>query len=127
MRRTILLCVVVLLALALVAPTATAIPKEPKGCPAEASVWTEIGFVTDPSQAWRSTTFYAWYWAIPEAIAVWHQRGRTDEQIYFFFVPFFETIDRNGDSSICAWYIGGNPGTPDDFISVVDNNANAQH
>ena len=126
MRRTILPCVVVLLALGLAVPAATAIP-EPKGCPAEESIWTEVDYVTEGN--FKATGLYDWYWNVGDGAAIEALRdltGETDRQIYFGAAEWLATVvDRNADLGVCVWWLGGNPGQFDAVVSAVDNNSNA--
>jgi hypothetical protein len=124
MRRIILLGAVMVLVLLFVAPDAGAIPKEAKGCPSDSSVWLEVSHPNDPGVDWENTSFWQWYSALPGALDVWYEAGYTDhEEIYWFFL--MNRVDRNDDDAVCAWHIGSIPGVPDDYISIVDNNANA--
>jgi hypothetical protein len=129
MRKTILLVVVLLVALVLAAPAATAIP-EPKGCPAEASVWTLVEFGQTPFTANSLYTFY--FVDHPEAAAAFAEYfgfvlPGDEEQAYVLAEEIVAPVDRNGDQKLCIWWIGGNPGLPDYVASSVDNNSNAQH
>ena len=130
MRRTILLVFAALLALALVAPAATATPKEAKGCPAEPSVWTLVEFGLTP---YTENTFYEFYFVTyPDAAAAFAEANGwvlpEDEAIaYAAAEEMVASIDRNGDFQFCTFWIGGNPGLEDYWISVVDNNSNANH
>jgi hypothetical protein len=123
MRRTLLFLSALILLMA-IAPSAAA-DMPPKGCPAEASVWTEVDYVA--SGTYTGTTFYTWYWSVGDQAAITTMRaitGWTDDQIYFFFADFFvDRADRNADSHVCVSWLGGNPGILDDFLSIVDNNS----
>jgi hypothetical protein len=130
MRRTILVVVVVLLALVVVAPSAGTIPKEPKGCPAEASVWTLVEFGQTPYTANSLYTFY--FVEHAEAAAAFAEffglvLPQDEEAAYILAESIVAPVDRNGDQQVCVWWIGGNPGLPDWYASIVDNNSNAQH
>jgi hypothetical protein len=131
MRRTVLLFVVVLLTLALVAPMATAVPKEPKGCPADQSVWTLVAYVPPPADpaTYMATSFWQFYFVDTGGGAqLMANTGWTDIAAYEWLVGILDAnVDKNGDDQICAWWIGGQPGLDDSLISVVDNNANAPH
>jgi hypothetical protein len=128
MRRTILLVVVLVVALVLVAPAATAIP-EPKGCPAEASVWTLVEFGQTP---YTANSLFTWYFVEhPVAAADFAEifgftLPEDEEEAYELAEGIVAPVDRNGDQKLCIWWIGGNPGVPDYAASSVDNNSNAQ-
>jgi hypothetical protein len=130
MRRTIPVVVVVLLALVVVAPGAGAIPREPKGCPAAASVWTLVEFGQTPYTANSLYTFY--FVNHPEAAAAFAEffgllLPQDEEAAYILAEAIVAPVDRNGDQQLCVWWIGENPGLPDWYASIVDNNSNAQH
>jgi hypothetical protein len=131
MRRTILPFVEVLLVVALVAPTAAAVPKEPKGCPADASIWTPVAYVPPPADpaTYMATSFWQFYFVDTGGGAqLIANTGWTDVEAYEWLIGLLDAgVDKNADDQLCAWWIGGLPGQDDSFLSVVDNNASAPH
>jgi len=132
MRRMLLLVVGVLLPMVLVAPAAMAIPEEPKGCPAEASVWTLVSF---GAENYKDDSFYTFYFVTyseaAEALAAYYgyDLNLPDEEaaVYDIAVEAVASIDFNGDLQFCTFWLGGNPGKEDYWISVIDNRSNANH
>lgn len=130
MQKVGLSATVTVLALMLTAPAANATPKEAKGCPAEPSVWTEVQFGRDPYTANSLYTFY--FVTNPDAGEAFAEANGLvlpgdAAAAYDLLEQIVAPIDRNGDFDFCAWWIGGTPGQADYFISVVDNNSNAQY
>jgi hypothetical protein len=137
MRKTILLAVVVLLALVLVAPAASAIP-EPKGCPAEAAGWyftdyVTAGLPTDPGYVDSVEESGLWTVMFELTIvgpAYMEAYGFTAAETYYIWSHgTVEVVDRNADDVICVDLrnsgADGPPAFPDYVLSVIDNNANA--
>lgn len=130
MRRAILLCVAVVLALVLVSPAATAIPKQPKGCPAEPSIWTLVSFGAEP---YTANSLYKFYFVdnrtAAEAFAEVEgfELPRDEAEAYDLVEEEVAGVDRNGDHNLCMFWLGGNLGMEDYWVSVVDNNSNASH
>jgi hypothetical protein len=123
----------------MVAPPAAAIPKEAKGCPADASVWTQVEYVSDPEPGnFETTSFYTYYWNLTteddvKVVDYWQDtygEQWTDLAIYSAFAGSFDrVIDRNDDNAVCIWWIGehyiGQTHKDMTYVSLVDNNANA--
>ena len=132
MRRTILLAAAVALVLAMVGTPAAAVPKEPKGCPNDASRWIEVDYVLPGSPDWRSTGFYQFYWFVGDGAAIQALRanvpGLSEQQYYELWSSnTLPLVDRNADLRVCIWWIGGQGNIGDAYASVVDNNSNANH
>ena len=140
MKKILLAALVALVGLLMVTPPAAAVPKDAQGCPASASVWTQVQYVSDPYAAdYAATSFYDYYWSLTtdegvNVVDYWkatYGPQWTDPEIYGALAEVFDNVmDRNGDHSVClSWigehFIGHKKGMT--YISIVDNNANANH
>lgn len=138
MKKIVLTVLATLVGLLMMSPPASAIPTEGKGCPADASVWTQVEFVTAPYTDFEGTSYYDFYWSLTtddgvKVVEYWkttYGAEWTDQEIYAALAGFFDrVIDRNNDNLVCVWWIGehfiGQTHKDMTYISVVDNNANA--
>jgi hypothetical protein len=127
MRHVIALAAVSAVLLVTIAAEASAAPPN-DGCGAEASVWTKISYVTVPSEDWMATSLYTWSKSETRVLEAWIEDfGGTEEEFYFGFVDFFETVvDKNNDDAACVLWLGANPGQVDWLVNGIDNHANAQ-
>ena len=127
MRRATLVIAAVALLLAMVGTPATAGPP-PKGCPAEASIWTEVEY-GDPDYA--DNSLYTFYFVTNSAGGALFAELNgfdlsTDEGTAAadaLFEEITSPIDKNLDLSFCIFWIGGTPGQADFWVSIVDNNS----
>ena len=141
MKKILLAALVALVGLLMVSPPAAAVPKEAQGCPASASVWTQVQYVSDPyTEDYEATSFYDYYWSLTtdegvNVVDFWkatYGPQWTDPEIYGALAQVFDNRpDRNGDHSVCLSWIGehyiGLKHLDMTYISIVDNNANANH
>jgi len=111
-------------------PAATAIPKQPKGCPAEPSIWTLVSFGDEP---YNANSLYEFYFVDHSAAAEAFAEAEDlvlsgdEEGVYALVEEEVAGVDLNGDQNLCMFWIGGNPGMADYWVSVVDNKSNANH
>lgn len=123
--RKLVLIATVLSVLLLAAPASAGPP--PVGCPPAASIWTEVSYVPPPATAavYMATSFWQFYFVDTGGGAqLMENAGWTDVQAYEWVIGLIDAgVDKNADDRVCVWWIGGQPGPDDSFISVVDNNA----
>jgi hypothetical protein len=138
MKKILLALLVTLVGLLMMTPPAAAIPKEAKGCPADASVWTQVEFVTGDYTHFKDTSLYDYYWSLTtedgeKVVDYWkatYGPEWTDEAIYAALAEGFDRgVDSNDDDSVCIWWIGehyiGHKDLDMTYVSLIDNNANA--